>query len=42
MNVEIKNPLPVTLKNGKPAISGVCPNCGTYLADYEDVEKPEE
>jgi len=31
MNVEIKNPLPVTLKNGKPAISGVCPNCGTKV-----------
>lgn len=31
MNVEIKNPTPVTLKNGKPAISGVCPNCGTKV-----------
>ena len=30
-NIEIKNPTPVTLKNGKPAIKGVCPNCGTSV-----------
>lgn len=27
--VEIKNPRNVTLKNGRPAIKGVCPSCGT-------------
>jgi RNase P subunit RPR2 len=30
-SVEIKNPQPVTLKNGKPAVKGVCPNCGTSV-----------
>jgi len=30
-SVEIKNPQNVTLKNGKPAVSGVCPNCGTKV-----------
>ena len=30
-NIEIKNPQNVTLKNGKPAIKGVCPNCGTSV-----------
>jgi len=29
--VEIKNPKNVTLKNGRPAIQGVCPNCGTKV-----------
>ena len=29
--VEIKNPQKVTLKNGKPAIRGVCPICGTKV-----------
>ena len=28
---EIKNPQNVTLKNGKPAIKGVCPVCGTSV-----------
>lgn len=28
---EIKNPQKVTLKNGKPAVKGVCPTCGTTL-----------
>jgi Zn finger protein HypA/HybF involved in hydrogenase expression len=28
---EIKNPKQVTLKNGKPAIQGVCPTCGTKV-----------
>lgn len=27
--VEIQNPEQVTMKNGKPATRGVCPNCGT-------------
>lgn len=30
-NIEIKNPQNVTLKNGKPAVKGVCPNCGTSV-----------
>jgi len=30
-NIEIKNPQNVTLKNGKPAIKGICPNCGTSV-----------
>jgi hypothetical protein len=29
--VEIKNPKKVTMKNGKPAISGVCPICGNKV-----------
>lgn len=29
--VEVKNPKSVTLKNGKPATSGVCPHCGTKV-----------
>jgi hypothetical protein len=28
---EIKNPKPVTMKNGKPATQGVCPVCGTKI-----------
>jgi hypothetical protein len=29
--VEIKNPQAVTMKNGKPATKGVCPDCGTTV-----------
>ncbi|MBA7705268.1 hypothetical protein ES703_114094 [subsurface metagenome] len=29
--VEIKNPKLVTLKNGRPAIKGVCPVCGAKI-----------
>jgi hypothetical protein len=28
---EIKNPEQVILKNGKPAVKGVCPICNTKL-----------
>jgi len=28
---EIKNPKSVTMKNGKPAISGTCPTCSTKM-----------
>ena len=28
---EIKNPEKVTLKNGRPATRGTCPNCGTKI-----------
>jgi hypothetical protein len=26
--VEIKNPVAITMKNGKPATQGTCPDCG--------------
>jgi hypothetical protein len=29
--VEIKNPAKVTLKNGRPALKGTCPLCGTKV-----------
>ena len=29
--VEIKNPKNIKLKNGRPAVQGVCPNCGTKV-----------
>jgi hypothetical protein len=29
--VEIKDPKQVTMKNGRPAIEGVCPDCGTKI-----------
>jgi hypothetical protein len=28
---EVKNPSNVTMKNGKPALTGICPVCGTKL-----------
>ncbi|MDP6510187.1 MAG: DUF5679 domain-containing protein [Dehalococcoidia bacterium] len=28
---EMKNPEKVTLKNGRPATKGTCPNCGTKM-----------
>lgn len=27
----MKNPEQITMKNGKPATRGVCPNCGTKM-----------
>jgi DNA-directed RNA polymerase subunit RPC12/RpoP len=29
--VQIKSPKAVTLKNGRPAMQGVCPKCGTKV-----------
>ncbi|MEM0029552.1 MAG: DUF5679 domain-containing protein [Candidatus Nitrosocaldus sp.] len=29
--VEMKNPTQVTMKNGRPAVKGTCPICGTTL-----------
>ncbi|HEY1595970.1 MAG TPA: DUF5679 domain-containing protein [Thermoleophilaceae bacterium] len=29
--VEIQNPQQVTMKNGRPAIQGICPSCGTKI-----------
>ena len=31
MKVEIQNPQQITMKNGKPAVTGTCPNCGTKI-----------
>ncbi len=28
---EIKNPEPITFKNGRPATRGTCPTCGTKV-----------
>ena len=28
---EMKDPTPITMKNGKPATQGTCPNCGTKM-----------
>ncbi len=28
---EMRNPQPVTLKNGRPAVKGTCPVCGTVM-----------
>ena len=28
---EMKNPQPTTMKNGKPAVNGECPTCGTKM-----------
>lgn len=29
--VEIKEPEQITMKNGRPAIRGTCPDCGTKI-----------
>ena len=29
--VEVKNPKDVTMKNGRPAVSGTCSECGTKV-----------
>ena len=29
--VEIKDPKQITLKNGRPAVQGACPVCGTKV-----------
>lgn len=28
---EMQNPTPITMKNGKPATTGICPVCGTKM-----------
>lgn len=30
-SVEIQGAQPITMKNGKPATKGTCPNCGTTI-----------
>lgn len=29
--VEVKNPVKVTMSNGRPATKGTCPTCGTKV-----------
>lgn len=29
--VEVKDPRPVTMRNKRPAIQGICPSCGTKV-----------
>jgi hypothetical protein len=29
--VEIQSPQSITMKNGKPAVTGTCPQCGTKV-----------
>ena len=29
--VEVQNPQKITMKNGKPAVQGKCPVCGTTM-----------
>ena len=31
MKVEVKNPQHITMKNGKSALQGVCPKCGSKV-----------
>jgi hypothetical protein len=31
MKVEVKNPQHITMKNGKPALQGICPKCGSKV-----------
>ena len=31
MKVEVQNPKMITMKNGKPTMSGTCPKCGTKV-----------
>ena len=31
MKVEVKDPKQITMKNGKLALSGTCPKCGTKV-----------
>ena len=28
---EMRNPRAITMKNGRPANQGICPNCGTKI-----------
>ena len=37
--VEIKDPQEVTMKNGRPAISGICSKCGTKVFRIKSKEK---
>ena len=37
--VEIKDPQQVTMKNGRPAIQGTCPDCGTKIFKIGKLEE---
>lgn len=37
---EMKNPVSVTMKNGKPAMKGVCAICGTTMFALVSAKKP--
>ena len=43
---DIKDPEEITMKNGKPALKGKCPDCGTGMfrigATMKDVEESEK
>ncbi len=32
--VEIQDPQQITMKNGRPAIQGTCPDCGTKIFKF--------
>jgi hypothetical protein len=36
--VNIKNPKRVTMSNGRPAVKGTCPDCGTKMFKIGDYE----
>ena len=38
--VEIKDPQQITMKNGRPAIQGTCPDCGTKIFKIGKLESP--
>jgi len=37
---EMRNPVQVTMKNGKPATQGTCPVCGTKMFKIGGAAKP--
>lgn len=38
-SVQMKDPKQVTMKNGRPAIQGICPDCGTRLFKIGKMEE---
>ncbi|MBQ0104767.1 MAG: hypothetical protein KBT47_01885 [Armatimonadetes bacterium] len=36
---EMKNPQEITMKNGRPATTGVCPDCGTKMFKIGSMKK---
>ncbi len=42
VNVEIKDPEDVVMKNGRTAVKGVCPTCGTKVFRITGKKKEEE
>jgi len=39
--VEIKDPEQITMKNGRPAITGTCPDCGNFstMEQWENTDE---